>query len=147
MDSDFLFGAWLKQQRRARDLSREQLAGQIGCSISLLEKLETGERRPSRQVAARIALCLSIPIEEQADFLIAARAGRALPDVGQVPAHTAPSAAAPPRIDRLPSPMTSFIGREWEIATVAARLRTPEVRLLTLTGAGGVGKTRLALQI
>ena len=43
--------------------------------------------------------------------------------------------------------MTSFIGREWEIATVAARLRTPEVRLLTLTGAGGVGKTRLALQI
>ena len=77
MDSDFLFGAWLKQQRRARDLSREQLAGQIGCSISLLEKLETGERRPSRQIAARIALCLSIPAEQRDAFLAAARASRA----------------------------------------------------------------------
>jgi predicted ATPase len=43
--------------------------------------------------------------------------------------------------------MTSFIGREWEIATVGTRLRTPDMRLVTLTGAGGVGKTRLALQI
>ena len=43
--------------------------------------------------------------------------------------------------------MTSFIGRAWEVDTVGARLRTPDVRLVTLTGAGGVGKTRLALQI
>jgi non-specific serine/threonine protein kinase len=43
--------------------------------------------------------------------------------------------------------MTSFIGREWEVATVGARLRTSDVRLLTLTGAGGIGKTRLAIQI
>jgi predicted ATPase len=43
--------------------------------------------------------------------------------------------------------MTSFIGRAWEMTTVVTRLRTPEVRLVTLTGAGGVGKTRLALQI
>ncbi|HEU5099251.1 MAG TPA: tetratricopeptide repeat protein [Roseiflexaceae bacterium] len=147
MNSDVPFGAWLKQQRRALDLSREQLAGQIGCSISLLEKLETGERRPSRQVVARIALCLSIPVEQRDAFLAAARAGRAPHDVGQVPTRTAPSAAVLPHTSHLPSPMTSFIGREWEIATVAARLRTPDVRLLTLTGAGGVGKTRLALQI
>ena len=41
MNSDVPFGAWLKQHRRALDLSREYLAGQIGCSISLLEKIET----------------------------------------------------------------------------------------------------------
>ena len=115
MDSDFFFGAWLKQQRRALDCSREQLAGQIGCSISLLEKIETGERRPSRQIATRIALCLAIPPEQRDAFLVAARAGRAPHDVGQIPTPTAPSAAVPPHTNRLPSPITSFIGREWEI--------------------------------
>lgn len=147
MNSDVPFGAWLKQQRRALDRSREQLAGQIGCSISLLEKLETGERRPSRQIAARIALCLAIPPEQRDAFLVAARAGRAPQERGQFPTPTVPTTLAPPHMSHLPAPMTSFIGREWEIATLAARLRTPEVRLLTLTGAGGVGKTRLALQI
>jgi predicted ATPase len=145
--SDVPFGAWLKQQRRARDLSREQLAGQIGCSISLLEKLETSERRPSRQIAARIALCLAIPAEQRESFLIAARAGRAPQDGGQSPMPTTQKTAVPLHTGHLPAPMTSFIGREWEIATIAARLRTPEVRLVTLTGAGGIGKTRLALQI
>ncbi len=157
MNSDVPFGAWLKQQRRACDLSREQLAGQIGCSISLLQKIEIGERRPSRQIAARIALCLAIPAEQRDAFLAAARSGIAPFDRGQVLAPTAAitavpvaeptSSATPPHSSRLPAPMTSFIGRAWEIATIAARLRTPEVRLVTLTGAGGVGKTRLTLQI
>jgi predicted ATPase/DNA-binding NarL/FixJ family response regulator len=47
----------------------------------------------------------------------------------------------------LPVPLTSFVGREQEIATICALLRRPEVRLLTLYGAGGVGKTRLSLQV
>lgn len=46
----------------------------------------------------------------------------------------------------LPSPPTSFIAREREVATIESRLRQPDVRLLTLTGAGGTGKTRLALE-
>src|SRR5262245_53487410 len=63
---------------------------------------------------------------------------------------TEPPARLPPRVERrphnLPLQPTALIGREREIASVCARLRRPDVRLVTLTGPGGTGKTRLGLQ-
>jgi predicted ATPase/DNA-binding SARP family transcriptional activator len=65
------------------------------------------------------------------------------------PASSAPmiqiGASPPPH--NLPAPTTSFIGRQAELAQVAELLADPGCRLLTLTGPGGIGKTRLALEI
>src|SRR5262245_33287779 len=146
-DSDTFFGPWLRRRRRELDLTQNQLAQHVGCAADTVRKLEAGMRRPSRAMAERLALCLAIPAEQRDAFCTAARAGRAPHDRGPIPTYTALTTAVPLRTSRLPSPMTSFIGREWEVGTISTRLRTPNVRLLTLTGAGGIGKTRLALQI
>jgi predicted ATPase/class 3 adenylate cyclase/Tfp pilus assembly protein PilF len=72
--------------------------------------------------------------------------------VFQIDAEGLPSKFPPLQsIDRpmhnLPSQVTAFVGRERELADVKQRLEAPGVRLLTLTGPGGTGKTRLALQV
>src|SRR6266545_5221733 len=55
------FGDWIRRRRRALDLTREALAGQVGCAVVTIRKIETDERRPSRQIAERLAECLQIP--------------------------------------------------------------------------------------
>jgi predicted ATPase/DNA-binding SARP family transcriptional activator len=66
-------------------------------------------------------------------------------EVGGDAAH--PSAKAVRPRHNLPAALTPFIGRERELAEIGAWLRDPELRLLTLTGAGGMGKSRLALEL
>jgi predicted ATPase len=54
---------------------------------------------------------------------------------------------AAPLLSNLPAPLTSLVGAEESVATVVNILERPDVRLLTLTGLGGIGKTRLALTV
>ena len=78
------------------------------------------------------------------EFAEALSAGATEPSVGMPRLPTSASLQQPPR---LPVPLTSFIGREREVQTVLTLLQRESVRLLTLHGPGGVGKTRLALEV
>jgi transcriptional regulator with XRE-family HTH domain len=73
MSELFSFGAWVRQRRRALDLTRDELATQVGCSIVTIRHIEADERRPSKQLAARLADGLQISSEERPAFLQAAR--------------------------------------------------------------------------
>jgi predicted ATPase/DNA-binding SARP family transcriptional activator len=71
----------------------------------------------------------------------------ALPATSSHKIQTSPAAFAPVRLSNLPPPPTPFIGRQREIADIIHHLVEPTCRLLTLVGPGGIGKTRLALQV
>src|SRR5919199_1654553 len=55
--------------------------------------------------------------------------------------------ARSPRRSRVPVPLTPLIGRAHEVAAISLLVQRPDVRLVTLTGTGGTGKTRLAFQV
>jgi transcriptional regulator with XRE-family HTH domain len=129
---EIAFGALLKRYRLAARLTQEELAERAGLSARGVKFLEAGARRPYRDTMQRLVAALALAPREQATLEAAAR-----PGPGAV-------AEAPPAVPahNLPVQPTSFIGRERERDQVLALLaRAP---LVTLTGAGGAGKTRLA---
>lgn len=144
------FGEWIRRRRKALDLTQRDLADCVGCAIVTIKKIEADERRPSRQVAERIADCLDIPPDKRDQFVQCARAQTA---VVRLPSPVSPGDALAGRSSQtaiqtnLPVQTTVRIGGDHDIALVVAKLREPQVRLLTLTGPGGVGKTRLALDV
>lgn len=141
MDDVAVFGSWVRQRRKALDLTQRELADHVGCSIATLKKIEADQRRPSRQLVERLAASLHISSTEQAAFLARAR-GLSLDQPASLTAEPAPTRAAP----QLPAERTTFIGRDTELGQIAAMLADPACRLLTLAGPGGIGKSRLALR-
>ncbi len=137
------FGRWVREARNALDLTQEALAERTGCAVQTIRKIEAGERRPSQQMARRLAEALALPLEEQPLFIKAARADVAQPaDAPAAQSPATPSRRAPV----LPAIYTRFVGRAAEVAEVRRLLADPDYRLVTLVGPGGIGKTRLALE-
>jgi class 3 adenylate cyclase len=76
MDRTHSFGYWLRRRRKALDLTQAELAQRVSCSLDLIQKIEADARRPSKQLAERLADSLGLATDERALFVQAARAER-----------------------------------------------------------------------
>src|SRR6266540_2465679 len=110
------FGYWLRRRRKALDLTQDELARQVGCAIGTLKKIETDERRPSKQLAERLADCLALPTPERAAFLKAARAELAVDGLA-VAVRPPDRPKETPRSPSLPSGTVTFLFTDIEGST------------------------------
>ncbi|MGI8867534.1 MAG: ATP-binding protein [Mycobacteriales bacterium] len=118
------FGSELRRLRQAAGLSQELLAERSGLSVDAIAALERGRRRHPRLATIRLlADALGVPRDRLSNVL----------DTSPIQPTTRP-----------PIPPDQLIGREADCAAVLAETETPGVRLVSLVGPGGVGKTRLA---
>jgi predicted ATPase/DNA-binding XRE family transcriptional regulator len=139
------FGYWLRLKRKALDLTLEGLADRVGCSASTIRKLEDEERRPSTQIAERLADIFNIPQTERASFLRFARGNQQAAPMETKEAFPWYTSSKSPR-SNIPATLTSLIGREKEIADIREYLLKADIRLVTLIGPPGIGKTRLSIE-
>jgi predicted ATPase/DNA-binding XRE family transcriptional regulator len=128
-------GATLQRLRRRAGLSQQELADRAGLSLRGIADLERGARRsPYPATLRRLTQALELNDADRAALLASAAMDEPRTDPSQDVAARS-----------LPQPLSRFIGREREKAAVQQLVKT--ARLVTLTGTGGIGKTRLALEV
>jgi predicted ATPase/Tfp pilus assembly protein PilF len=139
------FGTLLRRHRLAAGLTQLALAGRAELSARGLAFLERGARRPYPDTVRRLADALELSGEKRAAFIAASHAEPPATngDSPSGPAPTGDVVAAP--MGNLLTPLTSLVDRTQEWQAVLALLESS--RLVTLTGTGGIGKTRLALAV
>ncbi len=136
------FGSLLRRYRIAAGLSQEGLAERARISMQAVGALERGHRRaPQRETLSLLVEALALDPEQRASFEAVARQSAARAIARGVTEGPWPSAALP----MLPLALTSFVGHASTLREVADLLRTH--RLVTLNGPGGIGKTRIALEV
>lgn len=130
------FGIRLRQFREEAILTQEELAARTGLSLRGISDLERGVRTTPRLETVRmLADGLGLTAEQRTD-LLRSRSHR----------ENQPAPHLSWTKGRLPSPTTSFFGRQQEIERVRTALASGAYRLVTLVGSGGVGKTRTAIE-
>jgi predicted ATPase/DNA-binding XRE family transcriptional regulator len=134
------FGELLRQYRSAAGFSQEHLAGEARISVESVGALERGARRaPYRDTVAVLAKALNLAPGERADLEAAANRARSRASRNEVVDKR------PAMTPGLPLQSTSFIGRTQDIAAITGLLE--QNRLVTVTGSGGVGKTRAIVEV
>ena len=130
--------ARLRARRATLGLTQAELAERAGVSERAVSDIERGLRRVVyRETTRRLVAALELSGSEAADFEAAAR-GRAMRPEDR-PLPVTPSTLTLPR--------TRLIGRAEEVEMATRLVMNPDVRLVTLVGPGGVGKTRIAVEL
>ncbi|HTV93353.1 MAG TPA: helix-turn-helix domain-containing protein [Verrucomicrobiae bacterium] len=130
------FGDLLREHRLRRGFSQEGLAEKARISPEAIGTLERGTRRaPYRSTVVQLSAALELDEAQSLELEEAASRARARAQAGAVREQQA--------TNNLPAQMSSFVGREEDVETVRALI--DEYRHVTLTGVGGIGKTRIAL--
>ncbi len=159
----------LRAARMERGWTQQQVADRIGAPLSLnISRWENGTAFPSAYYIERLCqlfgksvreLGLSrVAVERQSESSLPLASDERMPSslvqgIGQEERAEPPTQGSYRanllafRDDSLPLPLTPLVGREGDVLEVCTLLRRPEVRLVTLTGTGGIGKTRLALRV
>jgi predicted ATPase len=133
------FGLVLKRLRLSAGLTHEALAERASLGARTISDLERGvSRAPRADTLALLVAALDVGPDQRRELEAAARPDLAALARSPVPPHTR---------HHLPTALTSFVGREREARLVQHLLGRDDVRLVTLTGPGGVGKTRLGLHV
>src|SRR5689334_19956581 len=130
------FGAQLKALREAAGFTQEELATVAGLSVHAVSALERGQRRrPHPDTVRALSAALDLPEAARDALFLSSR------DSADAPVRDRRSRVS------LPLAATALLGREEDVQTLRDWLADPAARLVTLTGPGGAGKTRLALEV
>jgi predicted ATPase len=144
-DAFTTFGEMLKHLRKRARLTQRDLGSAVGYSETYITRLEGGTRHPDPRAVKALfvdALHLSDEPELARRLIQLAEAAHEKSQDSSTEFDTAYRA----RRSNLPAPLTSFVDRARELAEVREKLLRPDVRLLTLVGPPGIGKTRLSIQ-